>query len=57
MNPAGKVRCNMRKQIELGRGDCNFTIKTAHFLLRIQNPLGFGADVSGVYFGVDVSGV
>jgi len=36
---------------------CNFTIKSAHFLLRIQNPLGFGADVSGVYFGVDVSGV
>src|SRR2546430_15135390 len=23
MNPAGKVRCNMRKQIELGRDDCN----------------------------------
>jgi hypothetical protein len=25
MNPAGKVRCNMWKQIELGWGDCNFT--------------------------------
>jgi len=23
MNPAGKVRYNMRKQIELGRDDCN----------------------------------
>src|SRR5262249_56866555 len=23
MNPAGKVRWNMRKQIELGRDDCN----------------------------------
>ena len=23
MNPAGRVRCNMRKQIELGRDDCN----------------------------------
>src|SRR5262249_59387251 len=23
MDPAGKVRCNMWKQIELGRGDCN----------------------------------
>jgi len=22
--PAGRVRCNMRKQIELGRGECNF---------------------------------
>jgi hypothetical protein len=30
-NPAGKARCNMRKQIELGRRDCNFTIKSAHF--------------------------
>src|SRR5215472_12996603 len=25
MNPAGRVRCNMRKEIELGRDDCNFT--------------------------------
>ena len=24
MNPAGRARCNMRKQIELGRGECNF---------------------------------
>jgi hypothetical protein len=23
MNPAGRVRCNMRRQIELGRDDCN----------------------------------
>jgi hypothetical protein len=23
MNPVGKVRWNMRKQIELGRDDCN----------------------------------
>jgi hypothetical protein len=25
MNPAGKVRCNMWRQIELCNGDCNFT--------------------------------
>src|SRR5262249_62206241 len=31
MNPAGKVRCNMRKQIELGRGDCNFGVKPRFF--------------------------
>ena len=30
-NPADKVRCNMWKQIELGGGDCNFTIKSVHF--------------------------
>jgi hypothetical protein len=23
MNPAGRVRCNMRRQIELGRDNCN----------------------------------
>src|SRR5262249_27188878 len=31
MNPASKVRCNMRKQIELGRGDCNFGVKPRFF--------------------------
>ena len=25
MNPAGKERCNMREQIELEKGDCNFS--------------------------------
>ena len=27
MNPAGTVRCNMRKRIELGWGDCNFRVR------------------------------
>jgi hypothetical protein len=34
MNPAGKVRCNMWKQIELGWGDCNFTNTERFFELR-----------------------
>ena len=33
MNPDGRVRCNMHEQIELDRGDCNFTIKSAHSCL------------------------
>jgi hypothetical protein len=31
MNPAGTVRCNMRKRIELGRGDCNFRVRARFF--------------------------
>src|SRR6266487_1533903 len=42
MNPAGRVRCNMRKQIELGRDDCNFTIKSPHFFA--EGRLGHGAE-------------
>jgi len=33
MNPARRVRCNMRRQIELGRGDCNFQSQAPLFLL------------------------
>jgi hypothetical protein len=31
MNPAERVRCNMRRQIELGRGDFNLRVRARFF--------------------------
>jgi hypothetical protein len=42
MNPAGKVRCNMRKQIELGRGESSRCCFARMVLVMTGRPAGRG---------------